>query len=276
MCFAALGRHKSTFQFQVSVWILSFPDGIAESVSASGIFCKLIQLMKVIRLFFSPLLIRLYAGALMFVMVFQGVNAFWESDWNRWRLYRMMFTGVEDQLEHAVANLYSLRAEKQLLMALRSESEPISKAATQAIWEIWFRKESSPYYDALLSAVETMESGDEDAALEQFNTIIKERPGYAEAWNRRAVIYMRLGEFQESVSDGEQAIALNPYHFGAWRAVGLSRLRLGQILAARQALDISLTIYPNDPELINLMDWLRTVIRRAPKPLLEGVDRDFI
>ena len=98
--------------------------------------------MKVIRLFFSPLLIRLYAGALMFVMVFQGVNAFWESDWNRWRLYRMMFTGVEDQLEHAVAHLYSLRAEKQLLMALRSESEPISKAATQAIWEIWFRKES--------------------------------------------------------------------------------------------------------------------------------------
>lgn len=232
--------------------------------------------MKVIRHFFSPLLLRLYAGALMFILVFQGVDAFWNSEWNRWRLYRQIFSGEEDRMEHALAHLYSMRAESQLLMAVRSDSEPIYQAAASALWEMWSRNDDREVYQNLIRAVKAMEEGEHEVALEELNTIIESHPKYAEAWNRRATLHLRMGEFQESVRDGEQAIALNPFHFGAWRAVGLSRLRLGQIIPAREALEISLTLFPHDPDLQDLMDWLRELIQVAPKPMLDGVDREFL
>ncbi len=212
----------------------------------------------------------------MFILVFKGVDAFWKSEWNKWRLYRQMFTGEEERLEHAVAHLYSMKAERQLLMAVRSESEPIYQAAASALWEIWSRFEDPAVYQSLVRAVQAMEDGQDDAALEQLNSVIKENPQYAEAWNRRAALHLRMGEFKESIRDGEQAIALNPYHFNAWRAVGLSRLRLGHFLPAREALEISLTLFPHDPDLEDLMDWLKELIRVAPKPMLDGVERQFL
>ena len=45
--------------------------------------------------------------------------------------------------------------------------------------------------------------------------LIKRAPGFAEAYNQRAILHFRMKEFQKSVADCEKVLKLNPLHFGA-------------------------------------------------------------
>jgi tetratricopeptide (TPR) repeat protein len=72
--------------------------------------------------------------------------------------------------------------------------------------------------------------------------IIEDNPTFAEARNRRAVLYYLLGEYEKSCSDCLQVVQLNQFHFGAWHGLGLSHAALGNyqdaIAAFRKALKI--------------------------------------
>ncbi len=72
--------------------------------------------------------------------------------------------------------------------------------------------------------------------------LIQDWPDFAEAWNRRAVLYFMMKQYKKALEDCQQVIGLNPIHFGALHGLGLCYAALGNypeaIKAFRQALEI--------------------------------------
>ena len=72
-------------------------------------------------------------------------------------------------------------------------------------------------------------------------------PDFAEAWNRRGDAYSHLGKLDHALADYEEAIRLNPYHFGAMQRCGeiwLERADARRSAAYfRRALDLNPNLY---------------------------------
>jgi tetratricopeptide (TPR) repeat protein len=70
--------------------------------------------------------------------------------------------------------------------------------------------------DALYNqGIRQMSEGLAKDALATFSRIIEMKPGFAEAWNKRATLYFLMGEREKSLADCDEVMKRNPYHFGA-------------------------------------------------------------
>ncbi len=87
-----------------------------------------------------------------------------------------------------------------------------------------------------------LESGETRQAEVVLSELIEQLPDFAEAWNRRAVLYFVQQQYRKAIADCRTALDLNPIHFGALHGLGLSYAALGEyreaIYAFRQALNI--------------------------------------
>ena len=63
--------------------------------------------------------------------------------------------------------------------------------------------------------MQQMSQGLAEDAVATFSRIIKMKPGFAEAWNKRATLYFLMGEHEKSLADCDEVMKRNPYHFGA-------------------------------------------------------------
>ena len=54
-----------------------------------------------------------------------------------------------------------------------------------------------------------------------FNQVITSYPDYAEAWNKRATLQYLIGNLDNSITDIEKTLELEPRHFGALSGLGL-------------------------------------------------------
>ena len=68
---------------------------------------------------------------------------------------------------------------------------------------------------------------------------------FAEAWNQRAIANYCTKRYEESIQDCQQALELNPYHFGAAAGMGQCYLKLGGQAMALEAFRRALRINPN-------------------------------
>ncbi|MBF2078697.1 MAG: tetratricopeptide repeat protein [Synechococcales cyanobacterium T60_A2020_003] len=129
-----------------------------------------------------------------------------------------------------------------LLNDLKSEDAEVRDRATQELWRIWFLQKGAYGLELLERAQMLQEQNrlvEAEAALSQ---IINDQPDFAEAWNRRAVLYYLKQQYRKSLQDCQKVVELNPVHFGAWHGMGLCHAALGEypsaIRAFRKALDI--------------------------------------
>ncbi|MFB6274944.1 MAG: tetratricopeptide repeat protein [Halothece sp.] len=130
----------------------------------------------------------------------------------------------------------------QLLQNLRDEDETVRQHATAQLWRIWFQQKGMWGLEQLRRAQKLIDQGNMQQAEALLTEIIEDNPTFAEARNRRAVLYYLLGEYEKSRSDCLQVVQLNQFHFGAWHGLGLSHAALGNyqdaIAAFRKALKI--------------------------------------
>lgn len=130
----------------------------------------------------------------------------------------------------------------QLLDSLKQENESLRDAATSKLWRLWFEQKGELGLEILKRAQILTESGDLTKAEAMLTQTIETYPDFAEAWNRRAVLYYMQGDYYKSKEDCLKVVDLNPYHFGAWHGLGLCEANLGHyaeaIRAFREALDI--------------------------------------
>jgi tetratricopeptide (TPR) repeat protein len=87
-------------------------------------------------------------------------------------------------------------------------------------------------------------TGDLLGAEKILSELITELPDFAEAWNRRAVLYYLKKDYVSAIEDCQQVIEIVPWHFGAWHGVGLCWAALGNYSAAIAALRQALEIQP--------------------------------
>ena len=119
-----------------------------------------------------------------------------------------------------------------------------AKAIEERIWALWVVSRSDTT-NLLMTRVRTaVEQQDTDLAITLLDAIIKIKPDYIEAWNRRATLYYMKKDYGHSLSDIREVLKREPRHFGALAGLGLIMQDIGD---DKQALEIyrrALAVYP--------------------------------
>jgi tetratricopeptide (TPR) repeat protein len=131
-----------------------------------------------------------------------------------------------------------------LLEALKNPDEKIRNWATQELWKHWFGQKGVYGLQLLQQSQALVEAGKTEQAEALLTEIIEAQPDFAEAWNRRAILYYMNSQYQRALTDCAMVVELNPVHFGALHGMGLCYVALGNYSAAIQALRRALEIQP--------------------------------
>nr|WP_242019840.1 tetratricopeptide repeat protein [Trichocoleus sp. FACHB-40] len=151
----------------------------------------------------------------------------------------MKITGQRDLLGLTSMNEFSLNS---LLEDLKNPDEKVRYDATAELWRIWFYQKGVAGFEILQRSQALLEAGEIAKAEDLLREIIAAQPDFAEAWNRRAVLYYILRDYKKALKDCQMAVELIPFHFGALHGMGLCYLALEEysaaIVAFRKALEI--------------------------------------
>jgi tetratricopeptide (TPR) repeat protein len=135
-----------------------------------------------------------------------------------------------------------------LLEDLKNPNELVRDRATQELWRIWFEQKGIMGLEVLRRAQILVDTGDFSKAEEALSRLVKQQPDFAEAWNRRAVLYYMQGQYRRAIGDCQMVIRLNPFHFGALHGLGLCHAALEEYREAIQAFHRVLRIQPHSLE----------------------------
>jgi tetratricopeptide (TPR) repeat protein len=108
----------------------------------------------------------------------------------------------------------------------------------------------------MMRAKAAMDVQQTDVAIELLDAIVKLRPDYVEAWNRRATLYYLKNNYTRALADIEQVLVREPRHFGALAGLGMIMQDLGDDRRALDAFRKALAINPHldkVPELVKTL-----------------------
>src|ERR1700760_3398415 len=122
-----------------------------------------------------------------------------------------------------------------LFGALKAAPDEASAKHVEArIWALWMQTPSDTAALLMSRAKAAMDAQQMDVALKLLDAVVKLRPEYVEAWNRRATLYYLQNDYSHSLEDIEQVLSREPRHFGALAGLGMIMQDLGD---DRRALD---------------------------------------
>lgn len=143
---------------------------------------------------------------------------------------------------------------------LGDEDSMTAALAEHAMWSIWFRGHDEIAGCELTRAVQLLSQNRLNSAVRCLNRLIKYRPDFAEAYNQRAIAYFLKEAYDRSIEDCEQALRLNPYHFGAMAGIGHCHAAMGRLECALAAYTRSLQMHPR-------LEGIRQSIRQIREKL---------
>ncbi|MGI9304618.1 MAG: tetratricopeptide repeat protein [Gammaproteobacteria bacterium] len=144
-----------------------------------------------------------------------------------------------DQQDERLAGLFD---------QLKDAGDPgAARSVETDIWKIWIESGKSDIDELMSQGVVAMSSRNFDVALEAFDKIVEQAPGFAEGWNKRATVYYLRDEMAESMLDIERTLDLEPRHFGALSGMGLIFMEQGDYKGAIKAYQEVLKIHPQSP-----------------------------
>ena len=145
-----------------------------------------------------------------------------------------------------------------LFKALKAApSEPVAKAIEARIWSVWAVSRSDTTALLMTRARTAVERHDVDLALKLLDAIVKIKPDYVEAWNRRATIHFTRKEFGKALADIREVLKREPRHFGALSGMGVILQEMGDDAHALDVYRRVLTIYPKIervPEIVKKLE----------------------
>jgi tetratricopeptide (TPR) repeat protein len=149
-----------------------------------------------------------------------------------------------DMISHLERTCMNESSVNQLLEDLKKPDEAVRNRATQELWRIWFHQKGIYGLELIQRSQILLEAGEVAQAEAALTELINDQPDFAEAWNRRAVLYYTLGQYKKAIADCETVIKLNPVHFGALHGLGLCYAAIADYRAAIQAFRKALEIQP--------------------------------
>jgi len=132
-----------------------------------------------------------------------------------------------------------------LFGALKVAPDDITaKAVEERIWALWTASRSDTI-TLLMSRVQAAtEAKDIDLAITLLDVVIKIKPKYVEAWNRRATIYYMKKDYGHALADIREVLRREPRHFGALSGLGLIMQDIGDDKQALEVYRRALAVYP--------------------------------
>lgn len=131
-----------------------------------------------------------------------------------------------------------------------------AKAVEERIWALWSAAHSDTT-TLLMSRIQTaIEQKDLDLAIKLLDGVIKIKPNYVEAWNRRATIYYMKKDYGRALADIREVLRREPRHFGALSGLGLIMQDIGDDKQALEVYRRALAVYPRlqrIPELVKTL-----------------------
>src|SRR5689334_23891338 len=98
-----------------------------------------------------------------------------------------------------------------LFGALKAAPDEASARHVEArIWAMWMQTPSDTAALLMSRAKTAMDAQKADIALQLLDSVIKLRPDYVEAWNRRATLYYLKNDFVHSMQDIQQVLVREP------------------------------------------------------------------
>lgn len=144
-----------------------------------------------------------------------------------------------------LADLGTMADADRLVASLRDDDPRVRMEAATSMWQIWSRS-GDKAIDALYQrGVQQMEAARFREAAATFSDIIRKKPAFAEAWNKRATTYYLMGEFDRSLKDCEEVMKRNRNHFGALSGYGQIYLILGDFERSLTYFERALKVNPN-------------------------------
>lgn len=131
-----------------------------------------------------------------------------------------------------------------LLARLKDEDGDVRETAELALWAVWSRSGDAKIDALLAHGTLAMNSGQFEAALQDFDQVVRQKPDFAEGWNKRATVYFLMGQSAKSLADCAEVIRRNPQHFGALSGYGQLYMRLGEPETALQYFERAHAINP--------------------------------
>ena len=144
-----------------------------------------------------------------------------------------------------------------LFGALKAAPDEVSAKHVEArIWALWMQTPSDTAALLMVRAKAAMDVQQMDVALKLLDAVVKLRPDYVEAWNRRATLYYLKNDYAHSLQDIEQVLVREPRHFGALAGLGMIMQDLGDEKRALDAFRKALAVNPHldkVPELVRTL-----------------------
>jgi len=154
---------------------------------------------------------------------------------------------------------------QELLDQLKdTETDEEAAALEEEVWDAWLVS-GSPTVDVLMQrGLEYQQTENLEAARDAFDRAIAILPDYAEAWNRRAVLFFNDGKYDEAIADLESALIREPRHFGAWIGIAMIFESIERPEAALKAYDKALAIHPHAQAAVQGKKRLDRVVNGSP------------
>src|ERR1700752_3671704 len=103
-----------------------------------------------------------------------------------------------------------------LFGALKAAPDEASAKHVEArIWAQWLQTPSDTAALLMSRGKPAMDAQKGAVALKLLDSVIKLRPDYTEAWNRRATLYYLKNDYAHSIQDIQQVLIREHGHFGA-------------------------------------------------------------
>jgi tetratricopeptide (TPR) repeat protein len=157
----------------------------------------------------------------------------------------------QKKLPEAPSKLPKVGADKTrgldfLFGALKAAPDEASAKHVEArIWALWLQTPSDTAALLMLRAKAAIDANKPDVALKLLDSVIKLRPEYIEAWNRRATLYYLKNDYVRSLEDIQQVLIREPRHFGALAGLGMIMQDLGDEKRALEAYRKALAVNPH-------------------------------
>ena len=148
-----------------------------------------------------------------------------------------------------------------LFSALKIAPDAASaKAIEDRIWAMWTASDSDTCNLLMSREKVATEEKDYDLAVRLLDAVIALKPGYVEAWNRRATVYYLKQDYPHAVADIGEVLALEPRHFGALSGLGLILQDIGDDKDALEAYRKALAI---DPHLESVPETVKSLSEKV-------------
>ena len=131
-----------------------------------------------------------------------------------------------------------------------------AKQVENRIWALWLASGSDTANLLMTRAKSAIDSNNLDLAVQLLDAIVKIKPDYIEAWNRRATLHYMRKEYGQSMEDIRQVLIREPRHFGAMSGLGMILQEFGD---EKHALDVfrrALEINPHLPKIDEMVKGL--------------------